>query len=101
MSCHTSETMESPRVVGADDAGAAPEGGAVEQAPAVRLPLPDLRIETAERELIFHVLERTAGNRRQAALLLGINRSTLYAKLNRYEVGGYTQGRPFVRRAPR
>ncbi len=45
--------------------------------------LPDLRLDTAERELILHVLKRVGGNRSQAAELLGINRSTLYAKLKR------------------
>ena len=38
-----------------------------------------------ERELITQSLERTGGNRRQAATLLGLKRTTLVEKLKRME----------------
>src|SRR5690606_38724725 len=41
-------------------------------------------LDGAERRHIRAVLEHTAGNRRQAALLLGIARSTLLAKIRRH-----------------
>ncbi|GIW72385.1 MAG: sigma-54-dependent Fis family transcriptional regulator [Planctomycetota bacterium] len=50
----------------------------------IRLELPDLRLESAERVLVHKALELAGGNRRRAADLLGINRSTLYAKLRKY-----------------
>ncbi|RME74833.1 MAG: sigma-54-dependent Fis family transcriptional regulator [Planctomycetota bacterium] len=63
----------------------------------IQLELPDVQLATAERELIFYVLEQTGGNRRRTAELLGINRSTLYAKLKQYELTGQTEGRKHVR----
>jgi transcriptional regulator with PAS, ATPase and Fis domain len=41
----------------------------------------DLRLRTAERRHIERVLEQVAGNKRQAARLLGVSRSTLDRKL--------------------
>lgn len=43
-----------------------------------------LSLETVEREHIRRVMRMTGGNKVEAARLLGINRSTLYEKLQRY-----------------
>lgn len=37
-----------------------------------------------EKECIMRALEETGGNRKEAARLLGISRSTLYEKLRKY-----------------
>ena len=52
-------------------------------------------LEAAERELIARALEETGGRRTQAAVLLGITRTTLHAKLKRYDIQSpSTLGRP-------
>ncbi|HLS48214.1 MAG TPA: helix-turn-helix domain-containing protein [Gemmatimonadales bacterium] len=51
-------------------------------APGAGLP-PD-SLDAAERRHILSVLKHTGGNRRQAAHILGIARSTLLSKLRRY-----------------
>jgi len=43
-------------------------------------------ISTIERGLILRALQKTKGNQLQAALLLGINRSTLRGKMERYHI---------------
>jgi nitrogen regulation protein NR(I) len=43
-------------------------------------------ISTIERELIVRALQKTKGNQVQAAQLLGINRSTLRGKMERYHI---------------
>jgi DNA-binding NtrC family response regulator len=43
-------------------------------------------LAAAERRHIARVLEHTRGNRRQAALLLGISRSTLLNKIRKYQL---------------
>lgn len=43
-------------------------------------------LKTQECTHICHVLEEVGGNMRQAALSLGISRSTLYAKLEKYNI---------------
>lgn len=48
-------------------------------------PRPD-SLEDAERRHIALVLHHTAGNKRQAALLLGISRSTLLHKVRKYQI---------------
>jgi transcriptional regulator of acetoin/glycerol metabolism len=37
---------------------------------------------------ILKALEKTAGNKAKAARLLGIDRKTLYRKMERYEISG-------------
>ena len=51
--------------------------------PAVAAPAP---LEHAERHHIAATLQHTRGNKRQAAHLLGIARSTLLAKVRKYEL---------------
>lgn len=48
-------------------------------------PVPE-SLEAAEARHIRAVLEYTGNNRRQAALLLGVARSTLLAKIRRYDL---------------
>ncbi|HVY60312.1 MAG TPA: sigma-54 dependent transcriptional regulator, partial [Planctomycetota bacterium] len=52
----------------------------------IQLTLPDEKLETAARELVLYVLRVTHGNRRRTAERLGINRSTLYAKLKEFGI---------------
>jgi len=46
-----------------------------------------LRIEEVERRYILHVLDAVAGNKTAAARILGIERKTLYRKLEHYAAG--------------
>jgi DNA-binding NtrC family response regulator len=48
--------------------------------------VPDVPLEELERRAIIAVLERKLGNVKEAAAALGIDRSTLYDKLKRYEI---------------
>jgi two-component system NtrC family response regulator len=41
-----------------------------------------------EREYIARVLENTRGNKTEAAKILGVDRTTLYRKLEEYKVNG-------------
>jgi transcriptional regulator with PAS, ATPase and Fis domain len=50
----------------------------------LHLPIPDRTLRSVERALIERVLVDTAGNRSQAARVLGVNRATLYNKLRAY-----------------
>lgn len=43
--------------------------------------------QEAEKERIIAAINETKGNRRKAALLLGIPRSTLYLRIKRYHIG--------------
>ncbi len=43
-------------------------------------------VSLVEKELIEIVLERTFGNRLKAAKMLGINRNTLHAKIEKYQI---------------
>ena len=51
--------------------------------PRVKL---DWRLGELERRAILAALERKKGNVKEAAASLGIDRSTLYDKLKRYEI---------------
>ncbi|HXE56914.1 MAG TPA: helix-turn-helix domain-containing protein [Gemmatimonadales bacterium] len=50
------------------------------------LPAAPDSLEAAERRHIARALEYTRGNKREAALLLGIARSTLHAKIRKYRL---------------
>lgn len=54
---------------------------------AAMLPAPE-SLEAAEARHLRATLHFTQGNRRQAALLLGIARSTLLAKIRKYHLTG-------------
>jgi DNA-binding NtrC family response regulator len=41
-----------------------------------------------ERDYIARVLERTGGNKTEAARILGVDRTTLYRKLEEYKISG-------------
>jgi DNA-binding NtrC family response regulator len=93
-------------VVEADDAPTAARAVGVPGLDAIaldlRLPLLDLgalaaviapaeparpdSLDAAERRHIARTLEHTGGNRRQAALILGISRSTLLHKIRKYDL---------------
>ena len=46
---------------------------------------PNPTLDVVERAYIFWVLQAEGGNKARAAEVLGIDPSTLYRKLNRYE----------------
>ncbi len=48
--------------------------------------VPDVPLAELERQAIMAALERKSGNVKEAAAALGIDRSTLYDKLKRYEI---------------
>ena len=48
------------------------------------IPPEGLSLETLERELILKALERSRGNKSQAARLLGLTRRTLYSRMERH-----------------
>ncbi len=45
-----------------------------------------MTLEEIERRAIVTTLRKTQGNVKQAAVVLGIDRSTLYEKLKRYDI---------------
>ena len=47
---------------------------------------PDISLEEMEKLMIEAALDRKAGNVKEAAVALGIDRSTLYEKIKRYEI---------------
>ena len=46
----------------------------------------DMVIGHVERALLVSIMDRASGNQTQAADMLGVNRNTLRAKLNRYKL---------------
>ena len=58
--------------------------GATVSARAQRAPFPQERLADLERARILEVLDACGGNKKLAAARLGIHRSTLYAKLDRF-----------------
>jgi DNA-binding NtrC family response regulator len=49
-------------------------------------PPPNLTLQELEKEAIIAAIQRMDGNIKEAALALGIDRSTLYDKIKRYEI---------------
>ena len=48
----------------------------------------NLTLRELEREYILKMLRRTEGNKKRAAQLLGLDRKTLYRKLEGYRIEG-------------
>ena len=48
----------------------------------------NLHDESLEKQRILHALQRTGNNKTKAAVLLGIDRKTLYNKMKLYNIGG-------------
>lgn len=71
-------------VAAIDLAHPALDGEGLRAALAPGVPAAPDSLESAERRHIAHVLARTGGNKRQAALILGISRSTLLHKVRKY-----------------
>jgi len=61
--------------------------GALRGAFVPATPVPPDSLADAERRHIALMLRHTRGNKRQAALALGISRSTLLHKIRRYDLG--------------
>ena len=49
---------------------------------------PDLSLEEVERRHVLRVLDAVQYNKTEAARILGLDRTTLYRKLNRYAQAG-------------
>ena len=47
---------------------------------------PGMTLQEMEKQLIVATLQRTEGNIKEAASILGIDRSTIYEKIKRYEI---------------
>jgi DNA-binding NtrC family response regulator len=62
------------------------DGAALRAALDPALPAAPDTLDDAERRHIAHVLRHTGGNKRQAAILLGISRSTLLHKVRKYGI---------------
>lgn len=71
------------------------DAGALRAAICPTAPGLPVSLDAAERLHIARTLEHTGGNRRQAALILGISRSTLLHKIRKY---GLDDGRARRRR---
>ena len=74
------------RVDVADPSGASAAAGL---APRIDDPAATLTMDEIERRAILAALERTGGNRTQAAEMLGIGLRTLQRKLKEYKVAGF------------
>jgi DNA-binding NtrC family response regulator len=66
-----------------------PEGTACETSPAVTVPASGVDLEALERAVIAFALERHAGNQVQSARFLGLSRSALIYRMQKY---GLTAG---------
>jgi DNA-binding NtrC family response regulator len=54
--------------------------------PKVWAPPPGMNLEDMEKMLIQATLRRTSGNIKESAAVLGIDRSTLYEKIKKYDI---------------
>jgi DNA-binding NtrC family response regulator len=63
------------------------EPGRLREAVAPATPIEPDSLDAAERRHIALTLHHTGGNRRRAAQLLGISRSTLLHKVRKYDLG--------------
>jgi len=78
--------LSSGRVINPDDLPAEIRTGAGPAQGDFRLPAEGVTLESVERQLIEQALARTAGNRTQAAELLGISRHTLLYRIEKYGI---------------
>jgi transcriptional regulator with PAS, ATPase and Fis domain len=67
--------------------------------PAVAAEQGQLTLAEIERQAILRTLERTNGNKRAAASILGVYRPTLYGKLRKYKLGEYGDPQKAARKA--
>jgi len=70
---------------------AALPGSAAAAAAAAFTESEDVSLSARERDHIRHVLERSGGNKMAAARMLGLDRRTLYRRLDRYGLGSITR----------
>ncbi len=61
-----------------------PEGNAAPQAPTETFPPGGIQLDAVERDLIAKALHEAENNRSRAARLLGITRSQLYSRMQKY-----------------
>jgi DNA-binding NtrC family response regulator len=61
---------------------------------------PNMTLEEIERLVIAQTLQRTRGNKQQAAQILGIYRPRLYSKIRKYKIQIPRETRSRVKRAP-
>jgi DNA-binding NtrC family response regulator len=83
----TERELKQSTIRGAVSAGApasSPAGSAFADAD-------DVKLSARERDHIRQVLERSGGNKMAAARLLGVDRRTLYRRLDRYGLGSITR----------
>ncbi len=78
--------MESDDVIGPKWLTPDSETGGVRTGKTIEFEMEDLSIAAMEKQLIHTVLKRTAWHRKDAAGILGINRTTLYNKIKEYEL---------------
>jgi DNA-binding NtrC family response regulator len=71
------------QTLGEEDFAFLSQNGASPKAP--RFPA-GMSLQDMEKQLIVVTLERTGGNIKEAATVLGIDRSTLYEKIKKYEI---------------
>jgi transcriptional regulator with PAS, ATPase and Fis domain len=45
-----------------------------------------MKLEELEKQHILRVLQETRGNRKKAAIILGINTATVYRKIEKYRI---------------
>jgi DNA-binding NtrC family response regulator len=76
--------QNAPRAMGAPGLPAAAQGAGFPDAD-------DIKLSARERDHIRQVLERSGGNKMAAARALGLDRRTLYRRLDRYGLGSITR----------
>jgi hypothetical protein len=83
---------------GSRDSGAAitvvPEGTACETSPALSVPASGIDLEALERAVIAFALERKGGNQVQSARFLGLSRSALIYRMQKYGLTARAHERP-------
>ncbi|MBI2194331.1 MAG: sigma 54-interacting transcriptional regulator [Planctomycetes bacterium] len=78
--------MSSGTEITLQDVPAEVRGGPGPASPAASPPGPLASLDEVEKEHILRVLQQTRGNKKEAASILGIDRSTLYARLKAHGI---------------